>query len=252
MAEAGTEMPIPTAKAMPVQQQTPIATATATPVQQQVPIATATAMPVQQQTPIATATAVPVAQAGHGSAPTFQRQPTFAARATRTVKQQPLWRKLCCGSVGVLALVLIVFAIVRTLQGCGCPPGYTDTTSCTDTCSCSCDGNIWGCSYECGGDVCFEAGSEISCATGSPVDNTPSETKSARNTPCICKEQWSIAGYENCGVTQNGCEPTSCDGDAPWCKVKNPGCDEEEKDPDSYGEGWAYCTTDSASSGSVQ
>ena len=41
-------------------------------------------------------------------------------------------------------------------------------------------------------------------------------------------------------------------GDAPWCKVKNPGCDEEEKDPDSYGEGWAYCTTDSASSGSVQ
>ena len=75
-------MPIPTAKAMPVQQQTPIATATATPVQQQVPIATATAMPVQQQTPIATATAVPVAQAGHGSAPTFQRQPTFA-RATR-------------------------------------------------------------------------------------------------------------------------------------------------------------------------
>ena len=239
MAEAGTEMPIPTAKAMPVQQQTPIATATA--------------MPVQQQTPIATATAVPVAQAGHGSAPTFQRQPTFAARATRRVKQQPLWRKLCCGSVGVLALVLIVFAIVRTfVQGCGCPPGYTDTTSCTDTCSCSCDGNIWGCSYECGGDVCFEAGSEISCATGSPVDNTPSETKSARNTPCICKEQWSIAGYENCGVTQNGCEPTSCDGDAPWCKVKNPGCDEEEKDPDSYGEGWAYCTTDSASSGSVQ
>ena len=239
MAEAGTEMPIPTAKAMPVQQQTPIATATA--------------MPVQQQTPIATATAVPVAQAGHGSAPTFQRQPTFAARATRGVKQQPLHRKLCCGFVGVLALVLIVFAIVRTfVQGCGCPPGYTDTTSCTDTCSCSCDGNIWGCSYECGGDVCFEAGSEISCATGSPVDNTPSETKSARNTPCICKEQWSIAGYENCGVTQNGCEPTSCDGDAPWCKVKNPGCDEEEKDPDSYGEGWAYCTTDSASSGSVQ
>jgi hypothetical protein len=252
MAEAGTEMPIPTAKAMPVQQQTPIATATATPVQQQVPIATATATPVQQQTPIATATAVPVAQAGHGSAPTFQRQPTFAARATRGVKQQPLHRKLCCGFVGVLALVLIVLAIVRTLQGCGCPPGYTDTTSCTDTCSCSCDGNIWGCSYECGGDVCFEAGSEISCATGSPVDNTPSETKSARNTPCICKEQWSIAGYENCGVTQNGCEPTSCDGDAPWCKVKNPGCDEEEKDPDSYGEGWAYCTTDSASSGSVQ
>ena len=79
MAEAGTEMPIPTA--------------TATPVQQAKPIATATAMPVQQQRPIATATAVPVAQAGHGSAPTFQRQPTFAARATRGVKQQPLWRK---------------------------------------------------------------------------------------------------------------------------------------------------------------
>ena len=72
------------------------------------------------------------------------------------------------------------------------------------------------------------------------------------NDSCICKEQWSIDDYENCGVTQNGCEPTSCDGDAPWCKVKNPGCDEEEKDPDSYGEGWAYCTTDSASSGSVQ
>ena len=248
MAEAGTEMPIPTAKAMPVQQQTPIATATATPVQQQVPIATATAMPVQQQTPIATATAVPVAQAGHGSAPTFQRQPTFAARATRGVKQQPLHRKLCCGFVGVLALVLIVFAIVRTLQGCGCPPGYTDTTSCTDTCSCSCDGNIWGCSYECGGDVCFEAGSEISCATGSPVDNTPSETKSARNTPCICEEQWSRTGYENCGVTQNGCEPTTCDGDtAPWCNIKNPGCDDEVD-----GGGWAYCTTDSASSGSLQ
>ena len=220
MAEAGTEMPIPTA--------------TATPVQQAKPIATATAVPVQQQTPIVTATAVPVAQAGHGSAPTFQRQPTFAARATRTVKQQPLWRKLCCGSVGVLALVLIVFAIVRTfVQGCGCPPGYTDTTSCTDTCSCSCDGNIWGCSYECGGDVCFKDGSGISCATGSAVDNTPSET------PCICKEQWSrsIAGHENCGVTQNGCEPTACDGDtAPGCNIKNPGCDDEVD-----GEGWAYC-----------
>ena len=65
---------------------------------------------------------------------------------------------------------------------------------------------------------------------------------------CICKEQWSIDDYENCGVTQNGCEPTACDGDtAPWCNIKNPGCDDEVD-----GGGWAYCTTDSASSGSLQ
>ena len=234
MAEAGTEMPIPTATATPVQAK---------------PIATATAVPVQQQRPIATATAVPVAQAGHGSAPTFQRQPTFAARATRTVKQQPLWRKLCCGSVGVLALVLIVFAIVRTfVQGCGCPPGYTDTTSCTDTCSCSCDGNIWGCSYECGGDVCFKDGSEISCATGNAVDNTPSETKSARSRSGSRHSSRSLCVTTAPRRCTACCEPTTCDGDtAPWCNIKNPGCDDEVD-----GGGWAYCTTDSASSGSVQ
>ena len=57
------------------------------------------------------------------------------------------------------------------------------------------------------------------------------------NDSCICKEQWSIDDYENCGVTQNGCEPTACDGDtAPWCNIKNPGCDDEVD-----GEGWAYC-----------
>ena len=62
--------------------------------------------------------------------------------------------------------------------------------------------------------------------------------KESPPTTCICKEQWSIDDYENCGVTQNGCEPTACDGDtAPWCNIKNPGCDEEES-----GQGWAYCT----------
>ena len=98
-----------------------------------------------------------------------------------------------------------------------------------------------------------EAGTEmpIPTATAMPVQQ---QTPIATATAMPVQQQrpiataWSRPGYENCGVIQNGCEPTTCDGDtAPWCNIKNPGCDDEVD-----GGGWAYCTTDSASSGSLQ
>ena len=104
------------------------------------------------------------------------------------------------------------------------------------------------------GTVTTNYGHIVKCSDVYGIIDCTAVPKESPPTTCICKEQWSIDDYENCGVTQNGCEPTSCDGDAPWCEIKNPGCDDEVN-----GEGWAYCTTDgptktddSAPSGSVQ
>jgi len=53
---------------------------------------------------------------------------------------------------------------------------------------------------------------------------------------CSCQKEWSWGAYHSsCASTQHGCEHSSCDGDAPWCLVSNPGCMQEQSS------GWAYC-----------
>jgi hypothetical protein len=59
--------------------------------------------------------------------------------------------------------------------------------------------------------------------------------------PCRCKAMWYCPDRHHYLDTQYGCEPIPCDGDegGPWCKVENPGCDEQE--PGVAWGSWAYC-----------
>eukprot|EP00931_Biecheleriopsis_adriatica_P108492 TRINITY_DN8281_c0_g1_i2.p1 TRINITY_DN8281_c0_g1~~TRINITY_DN8281_c0_g1_i2.p1 ORF type:complete len:704 (+),score=110.03 TRINITY_DN8281_c0_g1_i2:87-2198(+) len=56
--------------------------------------------------------------------------------------------------------------------------------------------------------------------------------------PCKCNNSWDWPEHDLDCTEQVGCPKEACDGaDQPWCRIENPGCDEEH-----MGEGWAKCT----------
>ena len=114
------------------------------------------------------------------------------------------------------------FLFVRTvIQPCGCPEPCDD---CGDGPSCSCEGGVFSCTYQCGSNRCYSNGEMVSCndeGSGNPDNGSSNPDDEGGNNP----------------ADQGGPGTVNCPGASSYCS-----CQEDcDNDQDPYADN-DYCT----------